>query len=119
MPEAPTNAAFAAIDCGSHSTRLLIMRGDETLVRELELTKLGAGLNESGALKPDARSNAPTQRYATIVRYSTNIGSILAGFESQRRLRFAMHPMGQSSLPQRARSLVRQPRFFREPPRVN
>ena len=29
---------YAAIDCGSHSTRLLIMHGDATLVRQVELT---------------------------------------------------------------------------------
>ena len=45
---------YAAIDCGSHSTRLLIMQGDATLVREISLTKLGKGLDATGALQSDA-----------------------------------------------------------------
>jgi exopolyphosphatase/guanosine-5'-triphosphate,3'-diphosphate pyrophosphatase len=43
----------------------LIMRGDATLVREIEITKLGAGLHESGALKPDALERA----YAALRNY--------------------------------------------------
>lgn len=51
---------YAAVDCGSHSTRLLIMRGDETLVREVELTKLGTGLDADGELQPEALARVYT-----------------------------------------------------------
>ena len=61
MSEGP----YAAIDCGSHSTRLLIMDGDETLVRLVELTKLGKGLDASGALQPDALERV----YTALRRY--------------------------------------------------
>lgn len=44
----------AAVDCGTHSTRLLIMRGAETLAREVVLTRLGEGLEPSGELQPAA-----------------------------------------------------------------
>jgi exopolyphosphatase/guanosine-5'-triphosphate,3'-diphosphate pyrophosphatase len=61
MSEGP----YAAIDCGSHSTRLLIMRGDATLVRQVELTKLGQGLDATGALQPEALERV----YAALHRY--------------------------------------------------
>lgn len=48
------NDVIAAIDCGTHSTRLLIKRGDETLVRPVVLTRLGEGLEPSGELQPAA-----------------------------------------------------------------
>lgn len=56
---------YAAIDCGSHSTRLLVMRGDDTLVREVELTKLSEGLADTGALQPAALERA----FDTLRRY--------------------------------------------------
>lgn len=60
---------YAAVDCGSHSTRLLIMRGDETLVREVELTKLGQGLDTHGALQPEAveRVYGAMRRYRSLL----------------------------------------------------
>ena len=60
-----TDAPYAAIDCGSHSTRLLIMVADTTVVREVELTKLGKGLDATGALQPDAIERV----CATLTRY--------------------------------------------------
>ena len=60
-----TEGPYAAIDCGSHSTRLLIMRGDQTLEREVELTKLGKGMNETGVLQPDAMQRV----YGALERY--------------------------------------------------
>jgi len=48
----------AAIDCGTNSTRLLIARGDdghvETLERQATITRLGAGVDATGALDPAA-----------------------------------------------------------------
>ena len=65
MSETP----YAAIDCGSHSTRLLIMRGDDTLVREVQLTKLAKGLTAGGPLHPDAmeRVSAALRDYRALL----------------------------------------------------
>ena len=47
-------APVAAIDCGTHSTRLLIHDGTDTLERLMTITKLGQGVDGSGRLHPDA-----------------------------------------------------------------
>lgn len=46
----------AVIDCGTNSTRMLITdaTGENTLERRFTLTRLGEGVNASGALKPAA-----------------------------------------------------------------
>ena len=45
----------AAIDCGTNSTRLLIAGADGTaLAREMQITRLGAGVDRSGRLASDA-----------------------------------------------------------------
>jgi len=47
--------ALAAFDCGSNSTRLLIVDGDERAVkREMNITRLSEGVDSSGALLPVA-----------------------------------------------------------------
>jgi exopolyphosphatase/guanosine-5'-triphosphate,3'-diphosphate pyrophosphatase len=46
--------SFAAIDCGTHSTRLLIGDGTTTDERLMTITRLGAGVDRSGRLAPDA-----------------------------------------------------------------
>jgi exopolyphosphatase/guanosine-5'-triphosphate,3'-diphosphate pyrophosphatase len=52
------SATVAAIDCGTNSTRLLIARGGaaglETLERQATITRLGAGVDATGALDPAA-----------------------------------------------------------------
>ena len=45
---------IAAIDLGSHSSRLLVERDGETLVRLVELTKLSEGMGETGKIQPAA-----------------------------------------------------------------
>lgn len=55
----------AAIDCGTHSTRLLIMRGAETVERPVVLTRLGEGLEPSGTLQPAALE----RMYETLSNY--------------------------------------------------
>ena len=51
-------STVAAIDCGTNSIRLLIARGDdgrvETLERQATITRLGAGVDATGALDPAA-----------------------------------------------------------------
>ena len=45
----------AAIDCGTNSTRLLVVgRDGKTLERSMSITRLGAGIDASGALDPAA-----------------------------------------------------------------
>jgi exopolyphosphatase/guanosine-5'-triphosphate,3'-diphosphate pyrophosphatase len=45
----------AALDCGSNSTRLLIVdEGNETLRRETRITRLSQGVDASGTLLPEA-----------------------------------------------------------------
>ena len=45
----------AAIDCGTNSTRLLVARtARTTLERLMRITRLGQGVDATGALDPDA-----------------------------------------------------------------
>ncbi len=47
--------AVAAIDCGTNSTRLLVVDGNGvTLTRRMEITRLGRGVAATGRLAPDA-----------------------------------------------------------------
>ena len=50
----PATPTYAAIDCGTNSTRLLIGDGSITFEREMTITRLGAGVNATGSLAPDA-----------------------------------------------------------------
>ncbi len=60
---------FAGIDCGTNSTRLLISDGETTVEREMRITRLGAGVNETGRLDPAAieRTLAVLRDYATLL----------------------------------------------------
>jgi len=56
--------AVAAIDCGTNSTRLLIVDGDgHTLDRSMQITRLGAGVDATGMLAPEA-----VERCLTVLR---------------------------------------------------
>jgi exopolyphosphatase/guanosine-5'-triphosphate,3'-diphosphate pyrophosphatase len=58
--------AVAAVDCGTNSTRLLIAgRDGATLVREMTVTRLGEGVDETHRLAPAAieRTLAALRRY--------------------------------------------------------
>lgn len=44
----------AAIDCGTNSTRLLVADGTTTVDRLMRITRLGAGVDRTGRLDPDA-----------------------------------------------------------------
>jgi exopolyphosphatase/guanosine-5'-triphosphate,3'-diphosphate pyrophosphatase len=47
--------AVAAVDCGTHSTRLLVADAEgRTLDRRMTITRLGAGVDGTGRLAPDA-----------------------------------------------------------------
>ena len=45
---------YAAIDCGTNSTRLMIGDGSATQERLMRITRLGAGVDATGRLAPDA-----------------------------------------------------------------
>ena len=47
-------APVAAIDCGTHSTRLLVHDGTDTVERLMTITKLGEGVDAGGRLNPEA-----------------------------------------------------------------
>jgi exopolyphosphatase/guanosine-5'-triphosphate,3'-diphosphate pyrophosphatase len=48
------SARFAAIDCGTNSTRLLVGDGETTDERLMRITRLGAGVDANGRLAADA-----------------------------------------------------------------
>ena len=54
---------LAAIDCGTNSTRLLVVRDGETIDRRMVITRLGAGVDKTGALDP-----AAIERTLTVLR---------------------------------------------------
>ncbi|MDH2904550.1 MAG: Ppx/GppA phosphatase family protein [Actinomycetota bacterium] len=59
-------ASVAVLDCGSNSTRLLIVADDATtLQREMRITRLSAGVDASGNLSPEALERS----YATLSEY--------------------------------------------------
>lgn len=45
---------YAAIDCGTNSTRLLIGDGHDQIERHMRITRLGAGVDRTGRLEPEA-----------------------------------------------------------------
>jgi exopolyphosphatase / guanosine-5'-triphosphate,3'-diphosphate pyrophosphatase len=52
---APSDDVVAAIDCGTNSTRLLVMdRRGRVLAREMRITRLGQGVDETKELRDDA-----------------------------------------------------------------
>ena len=46
--------SYAAIDCGTNSTRLLVHDGYRTVERLMRITRLGQGVDASGRLAPEA-----------------------------------------------------------------
>jgi exopolyphosphatase/guanosine-5'-triphosphate,3'-diphosphate pyrophosphatase len=62
--------AVAAIDCGTNSTRLLVVGpGGDTLAREMVITRLGEGVDREHRLSPEAiaRTVAVLDRYRLIL----------------------------------------------------
>lgn len=47
-------APVAAVDCGTNSTRLLVVRDGRTLTRLMRITRLGQGVDATGALAEEA-----------------------------------------------------------------
>jgi exopolyphosphatase / guanosine-5'-triphosphate,3'-diphosphate pyrophosphatase len=66
----PGAGAVAAIDCGTNSTRLLVAGPDRaTLARLMTITRLGAGVDRTHVLAPDAmaRTVDTLRRYRTVM----------------------------------------------------
>ncbi len=54
---------LAAIDCGTNSTRLLVSNGEQRFERLMRTTRLGAGVDKTGRLDPEA-----IERTLTVLR---------------------------------------------------
>ena len=71
MPDQRTRVA--AIDCGTNSIRLLVSDVEDhhktDLVREMRIVRLGAGVDETGHLSPEAidRTLSATREYAELI----------------------------------------------------
>jgi exopolyphosphatase/guanosine-5'-triphosphate,3'-diphosphate pyrophosphatase len=64
------NATVAAVDCGTNSTRLLVVtKAREVVAREMRITRLGAGVDAARRLQPDsiARTLGVLEEYRTIM----------------------------------------------------
>ncbi len=64
-------SAVAALDCGTNSTRLLIVDDHGTsLCREMRITRLGQGVDATGTLAPEAleRNFAVLESYAQLMK---------------------------------------------------
>ena len=64
-----TGLLYAAVDCGTNSTRLIIGDGTTTLEREMRITGLGRGVDHTGTLADDAieRVRVALAEYRTIM----------------------------------------------------
>jgi exopolyphosphatase / guanosine-5'-triphosphate,3'-diphosphate pyrophosphatase len=64
------SGSVGAIDIGTNSVRLLILAADgSTLEREMEITRLGQGVDQTGVLHPDAiaRTTATLRKYGALL----------------------------------------------------
>lgn len=64
-----TISAVAAIDCGTNSIRLLIVRDGHELVREMEIVKLGEGVDRTKLFAPAAveRTLSAVRRFKSLI----------------------------------------------------
>ena len=60
---------LGAVDCGTHSTRLLVSDGSRTVERLMRITKLGEGVDATGRLDPGAieRTVAVLREYREVM----------------------------------------------------
>jgi exopolyphosphatase/guanosine-5'-triphosphate,3'-diphosphate pyrophosphatase len=78
----PSGGAVAAIDCGTNSTRLLVTDSHGApLERQMRITRLGEGVDETGMLSPDAihRCLSVLKDYRTVMdRHNVRRGRVVA-----------------------------------------
>ncbi|MGI9607367.1 MAG: exopolyphosphatase [Acidimicrobiales bacterium] len=69
MTNDPTRPVYAAIDCGTNSTRLIVGDGASTFEREMRITGLGRGVDATGRLADDAieRVRVALDEFASIM----------------------------------------------------
>lgn len=69
-------STVAAVDCGTNSVRLLVLRKEDDAVtevcREVRLARLGQGVDSTGEFHPDALQRA----FAVCDEYATTIGAL-------------------------------------------
>lgn len=79
-PQLSSNV-FAAIDCGTNSTRLLVSDGERTLERLMRITRLGKGVDRTGSLDTQAmeRTLSVLREYRSVMdRYDVQGARIAA-----------------------------------------
>jgi len=61
--------SYAAIDCGTNSTRLLVHDGTRTVERLMRITRLGQGVDATGQLAPEAieRTLGVLREYRSVI----------------------------------------------------
>lgn len=81
-----TSGLYAAIDCGTNSTRLLISDGSEARERLMRITRLGAGVDRSGRLDPEAmeRTFAVLREYRALMDHHEVAGLRVAATSAAR-----------------------------------
>lgn len=80
------DALYAAIDCGTNSTRLLIGDGQRSLEREMRITGLGRGVDASGVLAVDAidRVRVALEEFRSIMNRYVLAGSRMTATSAAR-----------------------------------
>ena len=83
----PSDAAIAAIDCGTNSTRLLVAdAAGRPLERLMRITRLGQGVDSTGRLAPEAieRCVAVLAEYRQVMdRLGVGRGRLAAGLDAE------------------------------------
>ena len=84
-----TGPLYAAIDCGTNSTRVLVSDGATTVAREMRITRLGKGVDASGRLDPDAvrRTLDVLAEYAALLSHHEVSGLRIAATSAVRDAR--------------------------------
>lgn len=71
-----TTPLYAAIDCGTNSTRVLVSDGSVTVAREMRITRLGKDVDATRRLDPDAvrRTLGVLREYAALLSHHETSG---------------------------------------------
>lgn len=77
---------YAAVDCGTNSTRLLVSDGETSAVRLMRITRLGAGVDATGRLDPAAveRTLEVLGEYAEVIGRHDVVGTRMAATSASR-----------------------------------
>lgn len=77
---------YAAIDCGTNSTRVLVSDGSVTVAREMRITRLGKDVDATGCLDPNAvqRTLEVLSEYAALLSHHEVSGLRIAATSAVR-----------------------------------